>query len=317
MVGGCGEDPVETSATEPTEKSQAGEPQPASPVVQPVKPIPVEAIPALPLIVVEDLDQAQEIDSVQMTSSFGVGEQGWQSYKASKFGYLTRFSLYGCAHTKNARNKNKFHYGETLWGEIRLARTKETLGTWTLSREEVVAQLKARGLKETQYDWIQVRISDDQRIPQIVGETYVIRSVKISDDRPFFGSFRCDSGDPYPDGEWWHRNNPVAGAPAEKDLVFRTYVGKTATQVIEERARRLEQVELRLQPKTPSPAPVVTITPPREVTPVPVPPVFPPREVTPAPVDPTQSIPPRQRPSEGNASKPGPKKPLLPFLPRK
>jgi hypothetical protein len=313
---GCGEDPVEPDTGS---------------VIKEIVPDPIDqsgdsndsfAKPTLSPIVVENLDQAQEIYEKQENTSFKTGDRGWQRYKASRSGYLTRFSLYGCAHSKGARNKSQIIYGDVIWGEIRLERTNETLGTWSLSRDQVVAQLKSRGLEETDYDWIHVKISDDQRISQVAGETYLIQSVKISDNRPFFGSFRFGVNDPYPDGAWWHCN-PKPTAAYDKDLVFMTWVGKTAKQVTEERALRLEEVEQRLQPPKrsvdiepvpssvvpviPEPAPA-PVTPPAVVAPIPEPEL-------PDPDSPPDSLPPILQPEEKPAPAiPGTKKPLLPFL---
>ena len=228
--GGCGDDQVEAPSTGPVEVNQSVK---ASPQVS----LP-EPSPALPEIVVEELDQAQESYDEQMVSSFGEGDRGWQSYKASRSGYLTRFSLFGRAHTKNSA------YGTIVSGEIRLGRTNEQLGTWSLSRDEVVAQLRARGLHETKDDWIDVKIPEDQRIPQIAGEEYLIQSTSITGGKNWFGSFRFATGDSYPDGAWWHTLNPPV---RDADLVFRTYVGKTAKQVTAERVGRHEQVIKHLQ----------------------------------------------------------------------
>ncbi|MFP6899310.1 MAG: hypothetical protein VCA36_00110, partial [Opitutales bacterium] len=194
---------------------------------------------------------------------------------------------------------------------------KEKLGTWSLSRDEVVAQLAGQGLKSSQYGWISVKISEDQRIPQIPGETYLIQSTKISGGSPWFGSFRVGSGNKYPDGAWWHAKFTQTKQP---DLVFRTYVAKTVAQSTQERAIRLEQVERHLREEKngikkggitrPAPSPQPPIT-----DPVPPVPIAPPGEVVPiAPPDPP--LPPPPETEEKNASKPSPKKPLLPFLNR-
>lgn len=313
---GCGEDPVEPNSGQVSPKVS---PKPVGRLVESNN---SSVKPTLPPIVVKDLDQAQEIYELQGNTSFRTGDRGWQSYKASKSGYLTRFSLYGCAHNKAARNKSQITYGDVIWGEIRLARTNEKLGTWTLSRDQIVAQLKLRGWKWTDYDWIDVKISEDQRIPQVAGETYLIQSVKISDNRPFFGSFRFAESNPYPDGAWWHK--PPTSSSPDYDLVFRTYVGKTAEQVTEERARRLEKVEQRLQPNKrsvdikPVPTPVTPTIPDAVPKPEPPAPVNPPPVVAPVPepevpVSPPNTPAPRPQ-AESKPDNSDTKKPLLPFL---
>ena len=290
---GCGDDQVENPTTGPI-------------VVDPAGPGAAGAesnseSSGLPQIALEELDQAQERYDEQMVTSFGVGERGWQTYKASKSGYLTRFTFYGCAHSKNKI------YGESMSGVIRQISTNKVLGTWTLTRDDVVTQLLTHGLRPTDYDWIDVRISDDQRIPQVAGETYSIQTTTISQNRNWFGSFRFANGDRYPDGAWWHAMKPPA---READLVFRTYVGKTNAQVTAERALRHEELKERQRQReeqqvdnTPKP-----IIPPGEFVPlppadpVPLPaPVPQPEQVSPVPV---------KRTVEQNATK----KPLLPFL---
>ena len=279
IFSGCGDDQVENPTTGPVEVNQSGIAPATTNLPSP---------PVLLHIALEELDQAQESYDEQMVSSFGVGDNGWQSYKASKTGYLTRFTFYGCAHSKNKI------YGEVMNGEIRLARTNERLGTWTLTRDDVVGQLRARGLRSTDYDWIDVRISDDQRIPQVAGESYFIQATRISDNRKWFGSFRFATGDRYPDGAWWHALKPPK---READLVFRTYVGKTNAQVTAERALRHEEVKERQRLKEQEQN---GNRPPK--------PIIPPGESVPLP--PPDPLPPVKPPVEQNASR----KPLLPFL---
>jgi len=284
FFAGCGEDQVEAPSTGPVEVNQ-------SVVAVPEVQLP-ESPPALPEIVVEELDQAQESYDEQVVASFGVGDRGWQTYRASKSGYLTRFSLFGRAHTKNNT------YGAIISGEIRLGRNNKKLGTWSLSREEVVAQLNARGLHETNYDWIDVKISEGQRIPQTAGEAYLIRSTSIAGGRDWFGSFRFATGDRYPDGAWWHTPDHSS---RDGDLVFRTYVGKTAKQVTAERAHRLEQMMKQLRAAEDN----TTAESSPSRLPNPVPPDAIPQPPAIAPPDPLP-----QQPKEQNATK----KPLLPFL---
>ena len=301
LITGCGDDVVDAPNRQPVEANQS--------IVGPVIPLP-DPVPPLPALMPAEIDQVQESEDEGTVTSFGVDAKGWQSYTAGKKGCLTYFTLYGSAHNKNARHKSRFMYGDTIWGEIQLAQTKEKLGTWKLTRAEVVAQLASQGLKPSQFGWISVKISDDQRIPQVPGETYVIQSTKIAGGSPWFGSFRVRGGNNYPDGEWWHTR---PGSPRLSDLVFRTYVAKTVVQDTKERAIRLEQVERQLReeknitkeiapPPTPSPQPPVT-------DPLPPAPRTPPPEFVPiAPPDP-----PLPRPSvEENASEGSGKKPSLP-----
>lgn len=307
LITGCGDEVVDAPDRQPVEANQTV----VGPVVAPLP----EPNPALPALMPAEIDQAQESEDDGTVTSFGVDAKGWQSYKAGKKGCLTHFTLYGAAHNKNARHKSRFMYGDTIWGEIRLAGTKEKLGTWKLTRDEVEAQLASQGLKPSQFGWISVKISEDQRIPQIPGETYLIQSTKIAGGSPWFGSFRVHSGNNYADGEWWHTR---PGSPRLSDLVFRTYVAKTVAQNTKERAIRLEQVERLLreeknitkeiaQPQAPSPQPPIR-------DPIPPAPIAPPPEFVPiAPPDP---LPPPPPSVEKNASKAGGKKPLLPFLNR-
>ncbi|MFP6899838.1 MAG: hypothetical protein VCA36_02775, partial [Opitutales bacterium] len=114
LIAGCGDDVVDAPSTGPVEANQ-------SVAVLPPVPLP-EPGPSLPELLPAEIDQAQESEDEGTVTSFGVDDNGWQSYKAAKKGCLTQFTLYGCAHNKNARHKGRFMYGDTIWGEIRLGR---------------------------------------------------------------------------------------------------------------------------------------------------------------------------------------------------
>ena len=259
-------------------------------------------------ILKEKLDQAQEKFDEGSVTSFGVGERGWQTYTASKNGFLTHFHLYGEATTQGALHKGRKMYGDAVEGVILLDGNGTTLGTWRLTRDEVVKQLAAQNLRpDERFGWIDVRIEGEQLIPQVAGETYRIQVTKISGGSPWFGSFLFNPRDPYPDGEWWH--SKALGKPC--DLVFRTYVGKTAGLIAEERVRNRALMEQHLQ-SNPS-----NDTPEGAPEPIPDPPTEKP-EITPlVPPKPSPPVPPKPSPpvGEGNATKPGGAKPFF-FRPK-
>ena len=98
--------------------------------------------------------------------------------------------------------------------------TGPKFGSWELSRDDIVNQLSGQGLAEREADGSPscLRGNSARR-----GKTYFLICDRISEGRPWFGAFAFGDGNPYlPGGHW---------LPPRHDLVFRTYVGKTAEQI--------------------------------------------------------------------------------------
>ena len=139
--------------------------------------------------------------------------KNWMSFTAGKDGILTKILFFGKANYLISE-----HYGSGMKGFVRENNPAKgpKLGEWSLSRDEIVNQLAAQGLPETQDGWITIRMRGE--IPQESGKTYFLICQEISDGRPWFGAFAFSEGNTYPAGRHWLH--------PEHDLVFRTYVGK-------------------------------------------------------------------------------------------
>jgi len=165
-------------------------------------------------VYIEELDQSQEFFKEQHETSFShVPNKNWMSFTAGKDGILTKILFFGKANYLISE-----HYGSGMKGFVRENNPAKgpKLGEWSLSRDEIVNQLAAQGLPETQDGWITIRMRGE--IPQESGKTYFLICQEISDGRPWFGAFAFSEGNTYPAGRHWLH--------PEHDLVFRTYVGK-------------------------------------------------------------------------------------------
>ena len=167
-----------------------------------------------PKVYTEVLDQSQEFFKEQHETSFShIPKKNWMSFTAGKNGMLTKILLFGKANYLISE-----HYGSAMKGFIRVSNPDKgpKLGAWSLSRDEIVNQLAAQGLAETESGWITIRMRGE--IPQESGKTYYLICDHISDGRPWFGAFAFSDGNSYLQGRHWLH--------PDHDLVFRTYVGK-------------------------------------------------------------------------------------------
>lgn len=185
-----------------------------------------------PLVQVEELDQYQEYYKEQHTTSFShVRNKNWFSFRAGKDGILTKILLYGKPTVRITA-----YYGNSMSGFIREGNpsTGPKYGAWKLSRDDILNQLAAQSLTENDSGWITIHMLG--QIPQQTGKTYFLVCDKIP-EKSWFGDFAFGEGNPYPHGRIWF--NP------DHDLVFRTYVGKTLTE--------LEQSQGQPNPNRPGP----------------------------------------------------------------
>ena len=175
-----------------------------------------------PVVYVEELDQYQEYFKEQHETSFShVSKKNWSSFTAGKNGILTKVMLFGKPnYTISA------HYGSSMSGFIRAdnPNTGPKYGAWSISREEIVNQLALQGLTETDRGWITLQMKGE--IPQQKGRLYFIVCDYIADNRGWFGAFAFAEANSYKPGRFWLH--------PEHDLVFRTYIGKTAHQLDKE-----------------------------------------------------------------------------------
>ena len=175
-----------------------------------------------PTVYIEELDQFQEYFKEQHETSFShVNKKNWMSYTAGKDGILTKILLFGKPNYTISE-----HYGSSISGFIRADNpdTGPKFGEWSLTRDEIVNQLALQGLTETDRGWITLQMRGE--IPQQSGRMYFIVCDQIGDKRAWFGAFSFAEGNPYKKGRFWLH--------PEHDLVFRTYVGKTAEQLEKE-----------------------------------------------------------------------------------
>jgi hypothetical protein len=186
--------------------------------------IDVAVVPAklLPKVYIEELDQYQEYFKEQHETSFShVAKKNWSSYTAGKNGILTKVLLFGKPNYTISE-----HYGSTMSGFIRADNPDSgpKYGEWTLSRNDIINQLAVQGLTETDQGWITLQMRGE--IPQQKGKLYFIVCDQIGNKRSWFGAFAFAEGNSYKKGRFWLH--------PEHDLVFRTYVGKTADQLEKE-----------------------------------------------------------------------------------
>ena len=174
---------------------------------------------AKPVVYIEELDQFQEFFKEQHETSFShVTKKNWTSYTAGKDGILTKVLLFGKPNYTISE-----HYGSSMSGFVRADNpdTGPKYGEWSITREEIVNQLALQGLTEIDRGWITLQMRGE--IPQQAGRMYFIVCDQISDKRAWFGAFAFAEGNSYKNGRFWLH--------PEHDLVFRTYVGKTADQL--------------------------------------------------------------------------------------
>lgn len=201
-------EPEETTTLPPTVEKKA------EVVDTPSEPVPV--------VYIEELDQYQEYFKEQHETSFShVTKKNWSSFTAGKDGILTKILLYGKPNYMISE-----HYGSSMSGFIRANNpdTGPKYGEWSISRDEIIDQLAVQGLTEIDRGWITLQMRGE--IPQQKGRLYFIVCDKISDKRSWFGAFAFAEGNTYKKGRFWLH--------PEHDLVFRTYVGKTADQLDKE-----------------------------------------------------------------------------------
>lgn len=173
----------------------------------------------LPPVYIEELDQFQEYFKEQHETSFShVKKKNWMSYTAGKNGILTKILLFGKPNYTISE-----HYGSFMSGFVRADNpdTGPKLGQWSISREDIVNQLALQGLTETDRGWITLQMRGE--IPQEDGRMYFIVCDSIGDNKAWFGAFAFAEANSYKKGRFWLH--------PEHDLVFRTYVGKTAEQI--------------------------------------------------------------------------------------
>ena len=129
------------------------------------------------------------------------------------------------------------HYGSSMSGFIRAdnPNTGPKYGAWSIC-EEIVNQLALQGLTETDRGWITLQMKGE--IPQQKGRLYFIVCDYIADNRGWFGAFAFAEANSYKPGRFWLH--------PEHDLVFRTYIGKTAHQLDKE--QRGELCSIRILP---------------------------------------------------------------------
>jgi hypothetical protein len=185
-----------------------------------------------PKVYIEELDQYQEYFKEQHETSFShVTKKNWTSYTAGKDGILTKIMLFGKPNYTISE-----HYGSSMSGFVRADNpdTGPKYGEWSITREEIVNQLALQGLTEIDRGWITLQMRGE--IPQQAGKMYFVVCDKIADKRAWFGAFAFAESNSYKKGRFWLH--------PEHDLVFRTYVGKTADQLeLEERGQPLFENE--------------------------------------------------------------------------
>tara|TARA_B100002019_G_scaffold49696_1_gene42306 strand:+ start:4422 stop:5447 length:1026 start_codon:yes stop_codon:yes gene_type:complete len=175
-----------------------------------------------PVVYIEELDQFQEYFKEQHETSLShVSKKNWTSYTAGKDGILTKVLLFGKPNYTISE-----HYGSSMSGFVRAdnPNTGPKLGEWSITRDEIINQLALQGLTETDRGWITLQMRGE--IPQQAGRMYFIVCDQIGNKRAWFGAFAFAEGNSYKKGRFWLH--------PDHDLVFRTYVGKTADQLEKE-----------------------------------------------------------------------------------
>ena len=204
------------------DSSESRETTSLPPTVEEKKDIPKKLTQPEPTVYVEELDQYQEYFKEQHETSFShVTKKNWTSFTAGKDGILTKVLLYGKPNYTISE-----HYGSYMSGFVRADNPDSgpKLGEWSLSRDDIINQLALQGLTETDRGWITLQMRGE--IPQQSGRMYFIVCDEIGNKRAWFGAFAFAEGNSYKNGRFWLH--------PEHDLVFRTYVGKTADQLEKE-----------------------------------------------------------------------------------
>ena len=209
--GDTGEDPP--PPVDPKTNVTATGPLVSSKPVTPVAP---------PIVYVEELDQFQEYFKEQHDTSFShTRNKNYFSFTAGKMGMPMRIALYGKPHFATSD-----FYGSSMSGVLREGNPDRgrKIATWSLSREEVVAQLATQGLSDIDYGWIDLKFQEPSE-PLVIGKKYFVVCEKIADGKHFFGAFSFGEDNPYAGGRHWLH--------PEHDLVFRSYVGNEEKNAIE------------------------------------------------------------------------------------
>ena len=209
---GCGGD---SESENSTEKNVQSPPTVSSSDIPKIIDSPLD----YPEVRVEELDHTQEFFKEQHTTSFSyVPRKNWTSYTASKNGILTKILLFGKANLIDSP-----HYGLSMSGFIRADKPDSgpKYGQWSLSRDEIVTQLASQSLDARSAGWLTIKMRGE--IPQIAGTKYFIVCDRITENKAWFGEFSFAEADPYGLGSHW--------LSPEHDLVMRTYVGKTDSQI--------------------------------------------------------------------------------------
>jgi hypothetical protein len=212
---GCGGDTgVDTPPpVDPETNAIATGPSVSSKPVTPVVP---------PIVYVEELDQVQEYFKEQHDTSFShTRNKNYFSFTAGKMGMPMRVALYGKPHFATSD-----FYGSSMSGVLREGNPDRgrKIATWSLSRDDVVAQLAAQGLSDIDYGWVDVKFQEPSE-PLVIGRKYFVVCERIADGKHFFGAFSFGEDNPYAGGRHWLH--------PEHDLVFRSYVGNKERTVLE------------------------------------------------------------------------------------
>jgi hypothetical protein len=204
------------------DKPETDEPASLPPTVDKEPELAVVPTQPVPVVYIEELDQYQEYFKEQHETSFShVGKKNWSSYTAGKDGILTKVLLFGKPNYMISE-----HYGSSMSGFIRADNPDSgpKYGEWSLTRDDIINQLAVQELTEIDQGWITLQMRGE--IPQQKGRLYFIVCDKIGNKRSWFGAFAFAEGNSYKRGRFWLH--------PEHDLVFRTYVGKTADQLEKE-----------------------------------------------------------------------------------
>ena len=262
---GCGGDTREVTSppVDPETNATTKGPSVSSNPVTPASP---------PIVYVEELDQVQEYFKEQHDTSFShTRNRNYFSFTAGKVGMPMRVALYGKPHFATSD-----FYGSSMSGVLREGDPDRgrKIATWSLSREDVVAQLGAQGLSDIDYGWIDLKFKEPSE-PLVIGKKYFVVCERISDGKHFFGAFSFGEDNPYAGGRHWLH--------PEHDLVFRSYVGNEEKTLIEAPEGNVTKSPVVIPPGVPTPQYSEDK---RKVVPPVVSPPSPPSPVAPAPTPP-------------------------------
>ena len=250
-------------------------------------------IPVVPPIVyVEELDQVQEYFKEQHDTSFShTRNRNYFSFTAGKMGMPMRVALYGKPHFATSD-----FYGSSMSGVLREGNPDRgrKIATWSLSRDDVVAQLAAQGLSDIDYGWVDLKFQEPSE-PLVIGKKYFVVCERIADGKHFFGAFSFGEDNPYAGGRHWLH--------PEHDLVFRSYVGNEEKTSIEVPEGNATEPPVVIPPAVPTPQYSENK---KKVVPPVVSPPSPPSPVAPAPTPP-KALPAPNPP----VAPPGPPQPRL------